>query len=83
MALFLGIFNVILEFVLEFGVSDEAHCQEKILSSCFRFLQKITRKNSRVCQLFLSNLKILLSRHKISSFFHLMIFLKSKMQLHL
>ena len=35
--------------MLEYGVSDESHCQEKIFSSCFRFLQRMTRKNSRVC----------------------------------
>uniref|UniRef100_A0A1X7V711 Ion transport domain-containing protein n=1 Tax=Amphimedon queenslandica TaxID=400682 RepID=A0A1X7V711_AMPQE len=42
-----GLFNVLMEFVLEYGILDESQCHEDVLSSCFTLLQKITRKNIR------------------------------------
>lgn len=45
---FIGLFDVILEYVLGQRLSDSQD-HEKILSKCFTFLQRVARKNKRVC----------------------------------
>ncbi|XP_019860702.1 PREDICTED: uncharacterized protein LOC109589022 [Amphimedon queenslandica] len=42
-----GLFNVLMEFVLGYGILDQSQCHEDVLSSCFTLLQRITRKNTR------------------------------------
>uniref|UniRef100_A0A1X7TEF3 Uncharacterized protein n=1 Tax=Amphimedon queenslandica TaxID=400682 RepID=A0A1X7TEF3_AMPQE len=42
-----GLFNILMEFVLEYGNLDQSQCHEDVFSSCFTVLQRITRKNIR------------------------------------
>ncbi len=44
---YLGLFSIVLEYVLEYGPSDYFD-QEEILRACFYLLQRIARRNSRV-----------------------------------
>jgi inositol 1,4,5-triphosphate receptor type 1 len=56
-----GLFNILLEYILEYGISSHSEWRTEIMSSCCSLLQSITRKNPIAQNILFANLHDLIN----------------------